>query len=418
MSPTSNGSISDKLSTALNFISETTQKVVHKAEDKKKIPVSEYFGELTFGLGKMREKLPKEAYDDLLQTLEKGKKFSKSTSDAIAQVVKDWAVGKGATHFCHWFQPMTGATAEKHDAFISIQHAQYSELRVMERFTGSQMVQGEPDASSFPSGGMRTTFEARGYTAWDPSSPLFIVEDAGARTLCIPSVFVGYHGQSLDLKTPLLRSSHAVSKEACEFLKLIGDVDVKRITPTLGAEQEYFLIDRKFVEKRPDIMMTGRTLIGASSPRGQRLEDHYFGSIPSRIKAYMDDFERELFRLGVPVKTRHNEVAPSQFEMAPIFESAIIAADHNTLAMETMRRVANEHGLVCLLNEKPFAGINGTGKHCNWSLESDKGEQFWGRKYYFYEKSWFFEVYPLQGAYRNEPICESDVTDLRYRRSY
>jgi glutamine synthetase len=337
-------------------------------------PISTYFGELTFGLGQMREKLPKDAYQNLVKALDQGKKLTAETGEAIATVIKEWAVQKGATHFCHWFQPMTGLTAEKHDAFISIQHSNHSELKVIERFTGSQLIQGEPDASSFPSGGMRSTFEARGYTAWDPSSPLFIIDGEQGKTLCIPCVFFGYHGEALDNKTPLLRSCQALSQEAVEFLKCIGDLDAKSITATLGPEQEYFLIDKHHANARPDIIMTGRTLQGAPSPRGQQLEDHYFGAIPTRVQAFMVDLEKELYRLGVPVKTRHNEVAPSQFELAPIFENVNIAADHNTLTMETMKRVASRHGLVCLINEKPFAGINGSGKHCNWSVSNDKGE--------------------------------------------
>lgn len=336
--------------------------------------ISDYFGELTFGIAQMREKLPKESYQNLIRTLENGKKLSSETADAIASVVKEWAVQKGATHFCHWFQPMTGLTAEKHDSFISIQHAYYSETRVMERFSGSQLIQGEPDASSFPSGGMRTTFEARGYTAWDPSSPIFIIEGHRGHTLCIPTVFFGYHGEALDNKTPLLRSNQVLSKEACEFLKLLGDVDVKSVTATLGAEQEYFLIERHLAEQRPDLILTGRTLLGSPSTRGQQLEDHYFGAIPARVKAFMEDVEYESYRLGIPVKTRHNEVAPSQFELAPIFEGATIAADHNTLLMDTLKRVAFRHEMICLTHEKPFAGINGSGKHCNWSLCNDKGE--------------------------------------------
>lgn len=338
------------------------------------LPVSDYFGELTFGLRQMREKLPKEAFNNLMRTLEKGEKLTKETAEVISQVIKDWAVAKGATHFCHWFQPMTGLTAEKHDAFITIQHSHHSELRVIERFTGSQLIQGEPDASSFPSGGMRSTFEARGYTAWDPTSPIFIVTGEKGHTLCIPSVFFGYHGHALDNKTPLLRSMTVISKEATEFLKLLGDVDCKHVQTTLGAEQEYFLIEREFAFARPDIIMTGRTLLGAAAPRGQQLEDHYFGSIPARVKSFMEDAEMELFKLGVPVKTRHNEVAPSQYEIAPIFESANIAADHNALTMETLKRVAIRHGLVCMFHEKPFKGLNGSGKHCNWSLSNDKGE--------------------------------------------
>ncbi|MEQ1876395.1 MAG: glutamine synthetase III [Bdellovibrionia bacterium] len=337
-------------------------------------PISEYFGTMTFGLAQMREKIPKEAYQGLLRTLDNGKKLTKETAEAVAGAVKEWSVAKGATHFCHWFQPMTGLTAEKHDAFISIQHTHHSELRVIERFSGGQLIQGEPDASSFPSGGMRSTFEARGYTAWDPTSPIFIIEDEGGKTLCIPTVFFGYHGQALDNKTPLLRSIEALSTEACEFLKLLGDVDVKRVATTLGAEQEYFLIDKNFVALRPDLIMTGRTLLGAPSVRGQQLEDHYFGSIPRRVKNFMEEAEHELYKLGIPVKTRHNEVAPSQFELAPIFEDVNISADHNTITMEVLKRTALRHGFVCLLHEKPFAGINGSGKHNNWSMSNDKGE--------------------------------------------
>ncbi len=337
-------------------------------------PISEYFGELTFGLGQMRERLPRDAFADLTRSLEQGKKISKDSADIIAAAIMEWAVKKGATHFCHWFQPMTGLTAEKHDSFISIQHSNHSELKVIERFTGSQLIQGEPDASSFPSGGMRSTFEARGYTAWDPTSPIFIVEGTHGHTLCIPTVFFGYHGQALDNKTPLLRSVQSLSSVVVSFLKQIGDVDAKTVTATLGAEQEYFLIDKEVAAKRPDLMMTGRTLLGAPTARGQKLEDHYFGSIPMRVQTFMEDMEKELYRLGIPIKTRHNEVAPSQFEMAPIFENVSIAADHNTLAMETMKRVASKHGFMCLLHEKPFAGINGSGKHCNWSMSNDKGE--------------------------------------------
>lgn len=337
-------------------------------------PISEYFGELTFGLGHMREKLARESFNNLLRTLDQGKKLPRETADAIANVIKEWAVSQGATHFCHWFQPMTGLTAEKHDAFIAIQHSHHSELKVIERFSGSQLIQGEPDASSFPSGGMRSTFEARGYTAWDPSSPIFIIEDDAGKTLCIPSVFFGYHGEALDHKTPLLRSVQALSTAACEFLKILGDVDAKWVAATLGPEQEYFLIDKRFVALRPDLVLTGRTLLGAPSARGQQLEDHYFGAIPTRVKGFMEELEYELYRLGIPIKTRHNEVAPSQFELAPIFENVNIGADHNTLCMEVMKRVANRHGLVCLLNEKPFAGINGSGKHCNWSIQNDKSE--------------------------------------------
>jgi glutamine synthetase len=366
----------DRTTAFKNAVNNNPKIKIEKMKDDhgREKPISEYFGCMTFGLSQMREKLPKEAYNSLLRTLEYGKKLPKETADAIALAIKEWAVAKGVTHFCHWFQPMTGTTAEKHDAFITIQHTHHSELKVVERFTGSQLIQGEPDASSFPSGGMRSTFEARGYTAWDPTSPLFIVEDDGGKTLCIPTVFFGYHGQALDNKTPLLRSVDSLSDAACEFLKLLGDVDVKKIFCTLGVEQEYFLIDRNFVAQRPDIYMTGRTLLGASSARGQQLEDHYFGSIPPRIKHFMQHAELELYKLGIPIKTRHNEVAPSQFEVAPIFEDVNIATDHNVLTMEVLRRVALKHGLFCLLHEKPFAGVNGSGKHNNWSIANDKGE--------------------------------------------
>lgn len=365
-----------KRSTAFQASINSPSRRIEKIKDVfgKESPISEYFGCLTFGLAQMREKLPKDSYSHLLKTLEQGKKLPKETAESIASAVKEWSVSKGVTHFCHWFQPMTGLTAEKHDAFISIQHANHSELRVIERFTGSQLIQGEPDASSFPSGGMRSTFEARGYTAWDPSSPLFIIEEENGKTLCIPTVFFGYHGQALDNKTPLLRSIECISNEAVEFLKLLGDVDAKKVSTTLGAEQEYFLIDKNFAALRPDLMMTGRTLFGASAARGQQLEDHYFGAIPTRVKSFMQEAEFELYKLGIPVKTRHNEVAPSQFELAPIFEDMNIASDHNLLTMEVLKRVALKHGMVCLLHEKPFAGVNGSGKHNNWSMANDKGE--------------------------------------------
>lgn len=376
MNTTTNTSNTSSRPNAFLAAIDTPIRKIDRIKDSfgKEAPISEYFGCMTFGLAQMREKLPKDAYGHLIRTLDHGKKLPKETAESIASAVKEWAVTKGVTHFCHWFQPMTGSTAEKHDAFISIQHANHSELRVIERFTGSQLIQGEPDASSFPSGGMRSTFEARGYTAWDPTSPLFIIEEDNGKTLCIPTVFFGYHGQALDNKTPLLRSNEAISNEAVEFLKLVGDVDVKKVHTTLGAEQEYFLIDKNFVALRPDLLMTGRTLIGSSSARGQQLEDHYFGSIPSRIKAFMQEAEFELYKLGIPVKTRHNEVAPSQFELAPIFEDMNIASDHNLLTMEVLKRVALKHGMVCLLHEKPFAGVNGSGKHNNWSMANDKGE--------------------------------------------
>ena len=376
MNTTTSQSTSNSRSNAFLAAIEAPTRKIDRIKDQfgKEAPISEYFGCMTFGLSHMREKLPKDAYAHLIKTLEHGKKLPKETAESIASAVKEWSVSKGVTHFCHWFQPMTGLTAEKHDAFISIQHANHSELRVIERFTGSQLIQGEPDASSFPSGGMRSTFEARGYTAWDPTSPLFIVEEENGKTLCIPTVFFGYHGQALDNKTPLLRSVDILSNEAVEFLKLVGDVDAKKVQTTLGAEQEYFLVDKNFAALRPDLLMTGRTLFGASSARGQQLEDHYFGAIPSRVKSFMQEAEYELYKLGIPIKTRHNEVAPSQFELAPIFEDMNIASDHNLLTMDVLKRVALKHGMVCLLHEKPFAGVNGSGKHNNWSMANDKGE--------------------------------------------
>jgi glutamine synthetase len=342
--------------------------------DGHRAPVSSYFGRHVLDLIKLKERLPREAYAALLSTLAHGTPLTREVADAIASVARDWATAHGATHFTHWFQPMTGLTAEKHDAFIDLNVQMAGELRVLEKFSGSQLSQGEPDASSFPSGGVRSTFEARGYTAWDPSSPMMLVESANGRTLCIPSVFISYHGHCLDHKTPLLRSIDALSRQASAFLKLLGDVDVRSVTATLGCEQEYFLLDRDHFTLRPDLTLTDRTLLGAASPRGQQFEDHYFGSIPPRALAFMEELEFELYRLGIPVKTRHNEVAPMQFEMAPIFEDVNMANDHNALAMDIARKVALRHHLVCLFHEKPFAGLNGSGKHCNWSMVTDKGE--------------------------------------------
>jgi glutamine synthetase len=312
----------------------------------------------------MKEKLPKDVFTKLLSTIETGKKLDTEIANTVAHAIKEWALARGVTHFCHWFQPQTGTTAEKHDAFLTFD----DNGKTIEKFSGAQLIQSEPDASSFPSGGMRTTFEARGYTAWDPSSPVFIVEHGNGKTLCIPSVFISYHGDALDEKTALLRSGEALSKNACELLGMIGYSDVKRVIPSLGVEQEYFLIDRTFFNLRPDLVMTGRTLVGGQPPKGQQLEDHYFGSIPARVLAFMSEVEHELYKLGVPAKTRHNEVAPSQFETAPIFEEANLATDHNQVTMEVLRKVALRHGFSVLLHEKPFAGINGSGKHNNWSM--------------------------------------------------
>ncbi len=333
-------------------------------EQGKRLRVSDFYGVNTFDIHKMKEKLPKDVYTKLVSTIETGKTLDPAIANTVAHAIKEWALGRGVTHFCHWFQPQTGSTAEKHDAFLSFE----DNGKTVEKFSGAQLIQSEPDASSFPSGGMRTTFEARGYTAWDPSSPVFIVEHTNGKTLCIPSVFISYHGDALDEKTALLRSMEVLSKQACELLHTIGQTGAKRVVPNLGVEQEYFLIDRAFTSLRPDLTMSGRTLIGGQPPKGQQLEDHYFGSIPPRVQSYMSEIEYELYKLGVPVKTRHNEVAPSQFETAPIFEEANIATDHNQITMEVLRKVATRHNFAVLLHEKPFAGINGSGKHNNWSM--------------------------------------------------
>jgi len=333
------------------------------------VKVREVFGSNTFDISAMKQKLPKPIFQSLQETIRRGSRLDPSIANEVAHAVKEWALERGATHFCHWFQPQTGLTAEKHDAFLTFD----DEGQPMERFSGAQLIQSEPDASSFPSGGMRTTFEARGYTAWDPSSPIFIVEGPNGKTLCVPSVFISYHGDALDNKTPLLRSMEFLSERALAVLRLFGDKGSVRVVPTVGPEQEYFLIDRAFYALRPDLVAAGRTLVGAKPPKGQELEDHYFGSIKDRILAFMQESETELYKLGVPIKTRHNEVAPSQYETAPIFEEANVASDHNQLVMETMQRVARRHGLVCLLHEKPFAGVNGSGKHCNWSMMDSEG---------------------------------------------
>src|SRR5215218_10422064 len=328
------------------------------------LPTSAYFGINTFGARQMRDKLPKEVYAKLVAAIRHGKKLDLEIAPTVAQVIKEWAISRGVTHFTHWFQPQTGLTAEKHDAFLNFD----DDRQPLESFTGAQLIQSEPDASSFPSGGLRATWEARGYTAWNPASPVFIVEIGGTKTLMIPSVFIGYNGEALDEMTPLLRSSDALSERAMQLLEILGDKGVFRVYTTLGPEQEYFLIDRHHFAMRPDLVMSGRTLLGAPPPRGQQLEDHYFGGIPERIAACIAEVERELYKLGVPIVTRHNEVAPSQFEMAPRFEETDLGVDHNQLVMATLRKVALRHGLQALLHEKPFAGINGSGKHCNWSM--------------------------------------------------
>ncbi|MGV8058262.1 MAG: glutamine synthetase III [Smithellaceae bacterium] len=338
-------------------------------EKEKFVPVSEYYGEDTFNNKVMKEKLPKDTYKKLMEAINEDMTLDIATADIVAHAMKEWALEKGATHFAHWFQPMTGITAEKHDAFAD--PAGIGE--VVERFSGKQLVQGEPDASSFPSGGIRATFEARGYTAWDMSSPAFIKRNGISTTLCIPTAFISYTGEALDKKTPLLRSNRAVSKSAVNMLKLLGAKNVKKVYPNLGPEQEYFLIDMDYFFKRQDLVLGGRTVVGAPPAKGQELEDQYFGSIKERISSYMHDIEEELFKLGIPAKTRHNEVAPSQFELAPVYEEANLAVDHNQLVMDTMKSVAKKHNLAALLHEKPFAGINGSGKHVNWSLSDNNG---------------------------------------------
>ena len=327
--------------------------------------VSDYFGSLVFDDRVMRAKLPSDVYASLKRTIDEGASLDTHVADAVATAMRDWAVEHGATHFTHWFQPLTGVTAEKHDSFI----APSPDGGVIMEFSGKELIRGEPDASSFPSGGLRATFEARGYTAWDPTSYAFIK----GHTLCIPTAFCSYSGEALDKKTPLLRSMQALNKQALRVLKLFGNEDVKCVHPCVGPEQEYFLIDKAMYEKRKDLVFCGRTLFGAKPPKGQELDDHYFGAIKPRVEAYMEDLNTELWKLGILAKTEHNEVAPSQHELAPIFSVANIATDHNQLTMEIMQKVASRHGLVCLLAEKPFAGVNGSGKHNNWSLATDTG---------------------------------------------
>ena len=327
--------------------------------------VPETFGNLVFNDRVMQERLPKETYKALKKTMENGKSLDKSIANVVANAMKDWAVEKGCTHYTHWFQPMTGITAEKHDSFISPQ----GDGTVIMEFSGKELVKGEPDASSFPSGGLRATFEARGYTAWDPTAYAFIKDN----TLCIPTVFYSYGGEALDKKTPLLRSMEALNKQAMRILKLFGNEDVTRVITTVGPEQEYFLVDKALHDQREDLLLTGRTLFGAKPPKGQEMEDHYFGAIKPRIQGFMHDLNDELWKLGILAKTEHNEVAPAQHELAPIFTNTNTATDHNQLTMEIMKKVALKHGLCCLLHEKPFAGVNGSGKHNNWSLSTNTG---------------------------------------------
>jgi len=335
--------------------------------------IPDYYGENTFSLKVMRNYLSEKAFKSLSATISTGGTLDPSIADEVADAMKTWAISKGATHFTHWFQPLTGTTAEKHDSFISPD----GEGGVIMKFSGKALIQGEPDASSFPSGGLRPTFEARGYTGWDPTSPAFIKQGPKCATLCIPTYFIGYNGEALDKKTPLLRSMKALSKQVCRLGKLFGiKTSGKMAYATLGGEQEYFLIDRKYYYKRIDLIQTGRTLYGKEPAKHQQMADHYFGAIKSQIIAFMEDFDREMWRLGVPVRTRHNEVAPGQYEVAPVFESLNLAVDHNMLCMEVMQKVAEKHGLACLLHEKPFAGVNGSGKHNNWSIVGPDGKNW------------------------------------------
>ncbi|MGI8747295.1 MAG: glutamine synthetase III, partial [Deinococcus sp.] len=331
--------------------------------------VGEVFGQDVLTLEELRQRLSRPVYKSLQGTLERGQMLDPAIADTVALAMKTWAMEKGATHYTHWFQPLTGSTAEKHDSFLSPSEGGGA----IAVFSGKELIQAEPDASSFPSGGLRATFEARGYTAWDPSSPAFIMRHSNGAVLCIPTAFASWTGEALDLKTPLLRSIEALNQAVLPALKLLG-TSASRVSSTLGAEQEYFLIAEEYYYARPDLVMTGRTLFGAKPPRGQELEDHYFGAIPDRVLSFMADAETQMYALGIPVKTRHNEVAPGQFEIAPIFEQSNVAADHQQLRMQILQSTARRYGLVALLHEKPFAGVNGSGKHCNWSMGTDLGE--------------------------------------------
>src|SRR5919107_1827202 len=337
-------------------------------------PGANVFGANVFSGAVQRQRLPKAVYKELQETLAEGKALEPALADAVASAIKEWALEKGATHFTHWFQPLTGSTAEKHDSF----YAPTGDGSAIADFTGKELIQGEPDASSFPTGGVPATFEARGYTAWDPSSPAFILENPNGTLLCIPTAFASWTGEALDTKIPLLRSMEALSTTATRALGLLGEAGVEQVFTTVGPEQEYFLIDEQYFFERPDLNSTGRTLFGAKPPKGHELDDHYFGSIPERILAYMLETELEARKLGIPVKTRHNEVAPGQYEIAPIFENSNVGSDHQQLLMQVMQNVARKYGLVCLLHEKPFAGVNGSGKHNNWSMGSDTGPNLMG----------------------------------------
>ena len=346
------------------------ERISNKMMEKENCNVVDIFGENVFNDSVMQARLPKKVYKKLHEVMEEGKELDLETADVVAHEMKEWAIEKGATHYTHWFQPLTGVTAEKHDSFIT---APMENGKVLMSFSGKELIKGEPDASSFPSGGLRATFEARGYTAWDCTSPAFVRQDAAGATLCIPTAFCSYTGEALDQKTPLLRSMEAINVQALRLIRLFGNTTSKRVTPSVGPEQEYFIVDREKYLQRKDLIFTGRTLFGAMPPKGQEMDDHYFGSIRERIASYMRDVNIELWKLGVSSKTQHNEVAPAQHELAPIYAVANIAVDHNQLIMETLKKVAYRHGLQCLLHEKPFAGVNGSGKHDNWSITTDDG---------------------------------------------
>jgi len=370
-------------------------------------PVTEVFGANVFSDTVLRARLPKATYKMLKKTIDEGLALDPSVADIVANAMKDWAIEQGATHYTHWFQPMTGLTAEKHDSFV----VPTADGRAILEFSGKELIKGEPDASSFPSGGIRATFEARGYTAWDATSPAFLVDGVNGKTLCIPTAFISYTGEVLDKKVPLLRSIEALSKQAVRVLRVFGNQSAKRVFTTIGPEQEYFLIDKRFYLQRPDLINSGRTLFGAKPPKGQEMEDHYFGAIRDRILAFMMASEMEMFKLGIPVKTRHNEVAPAQFEIAPLFETANLATDHNMLVMETLRSTADHFGLACLLHEKPFAGINGSGKHNNWSMADSDGNNLLEPGHTPHENAQFlaFLTAVIRGVYKHAKLLRSAV---------
>ena len=363
-----------------------------------------------FSVAVQRQRLPKDIFKRLQRTLENGEALEPSIADAVALAMKEWALENGATHYTHWFQPLTGSTAEKHDSF----YGPTEDGNAIADFSGSELIQGEPDASSFPTGGVRATFEARGYTAWDPTSPAFILENPNGALLCIPTAFASWTGEALDAKIPLLRSMDALSKSAIRALRLLGEEEAERVYTTIGAEQEYFLIDEQYFFERPDLQTTGRTLFGAKPPKGHELDDHYFGSIPERVLAFMMESERELAKLGVPVKTRHNEVAPAQYEIAPVFENSNVGSDHQQLTMQVMKSVARNYGLICLLHEKPFAGVNGSGKHNNWSMSTDTGHNLMepGETPSENVKFLFFCAAVIQAVNKHQGLLRASVANL------